>query len=91
MATIFTKEMCIRLAELYDDEEDRINPKKHTANANRKANEAWARILDAMNAEFTTTKLSLAQIQVKVKNLKAAAKKKSATDRRLYLYLMICC
>jgi hypothetical protein len=30
MTTLFTREMCIRLAELYREEEGIINPEKHT-------------------------------------------------------------
>jgi transketolase len=82
MTTIFTKDMCNRLAELFEIEESIINPKHRTADANKKANQSWERIVDTLNAEFPATKVTLSQVHTKIKNIKKAAKKKSSDDRR---------
>jgi hypothetical protein len=88
-ATIFTNNICDRLVELFEMEEPILSNKKHSAEANKRANEAWQRIVDTLNAEFPDTKLTKEQVQTKVKHLKAVAKKKTAEERKLVLKIKI--
>ena len=75
----------LRLLELVQANYNGIHPETHVADANKRQNAAWDRIVTILNAEYVENVLTVKQVKECFKGLKKSSKDEIISKKKYFL------